>query len=67
MGKGLSVTLGHEVGVYIYVYTCIMLMFCYCEGSLLEADLERAEKEIEQLKTDHDVALEKRDKQVRLS
>lgn len=30
----------------------------------LEADLERAHKEIEQLKTDHEVALEKKDKQV---
>ena len=32
--------------------------------SQLEADLDRAEKEIEQLKTDHEILLEKRDKQV---
>jgi len=33
--------------------------------SNLEADLDRAEKEIEQLKTDREVAIEKKDKQVR--
>ena len=30
----------------------------------MEADLERAMKEIEQLKTDREVAIEKKDKQV---
>jgi len=30
----------------------------------LEADLDRANKEIEQLKTDHEIALERKDKQV---
>ena len=30
----------------------------------MEADLERAKKEIEQLKTDHEVSLERKDKEV---
>ena len=30
----------------------------------LEADLDRAQKEIEQLKTDHDVAIERKDREV---
>ena len=30
----------------------------------MEADLDRANKEIEQLKTDHEIALERKDKQV---
>ena len=34
-------------------------------GTQLEADLERAQKEIEQLKTDHDVAIERKDREVR--
>ena len=30
----------------------------------MEADLDRANKEIDQLKTDHEIALERKDKQV---
>ena len=31
-----------------------------------EADLDRAKKEIEQLKTDHEVAMERKDRQVKV-
>ena len=41
---------------------CILLS---AAGTQLEADLERAQKEIEQLKTDHDVAIERKDREVR--
>ena len=33
-------------------------------GTAVEADLERAQKEIEQLKTDHEVSMERKDKEV---
>ena len=34
-------------------------------ASQVEADLERAQKEIEQLKTDHEVSLGKKEREVR--
>ena len=36
----------------------------FAAGTKLEADLERAQKEIEQLRTDHDVAIERKDREV---
>ena len=36
----------------------------FASGTQMEADLERAKKEIEQLKTDHEVSLERKDKEV---
>ena len=37
---------------------------CCVADTKLEADFERAQKEIEQLKTDHDVAIERKDREV---
>lgn len=44
-----------------FVYNLLLLSVV---GTQLEADLERAQKEIEQLKTDHDVAIERKDREV---
>ena len=55
------------VAIFFYVHVCTyILLFLSDNGNAnLEADLERAEKEIEQLKTDREVAIEKKDKQVK--
>lgn len=43
----------------------VVLLLLSVAGTQLEADLDRAQKEIEQLKTDHDVAIERKDREVR--
>ena len=42
----------------------LLLLLLSVAGTQLEADLDRAQKEIEQLKTDHDVAIERKDREV---
>ena len=48
----------------IYTATFLKSLSLSATDTELQADLERAEKEIEQLRTDHEIALERKDKQV---